>query len=96
MRFGKPMESALALRMLWVEDGAGKRVAGKASLSDHERVWTFAPAAAWRPGAYRLVADTRLEDLAGNSIGRPFEVDMRRPAGKAVRRATAKVGFRVE
>ena len=32
-------------------------------------------AGAWQAGHYNLVAFAMLEDLAGNRIGRPFEVD---------------------
>lgn len=34
---------------------------------------------AWRPGSYRLLIDPRLEDLAGNSVARPFNVDLEAP-----------------
>ena len=43
-----------------------------------------------------LNADTRLEDLSGNSIGRPFEVDVLRPVDRVVKEERAKVPFRVE
>ena len=36
----------------------------------------FIPAEPWRPGEYQLLVDTVLEDLAGNHIGRPFDVDL--------------------
>jgi hypothetical protein len=45
--------------------------------TDHnEMQWRFTPRAAWKPGAYRLVVDTAIEDLAGNHIGQPFDVDV--------------------
>lgn len=28
------------------------------------------------PGRYRIVIDQRLEDLAGNSVARPFNIDL--------------------
>lgn len=31
---------------------------------------------AWRPGHYRLVLHPRLEDFAGNSLARPFNLDL--------------------
>lgn len=33
----------------------------------------------WRPGSYRLLVDPRLEDLAGNSVARLFNVDLEAP-----------------
>ncbi|HXY32998.1 MAG TPA: hypothetical protein VEI07_02160, partial [Planctomycetaceae bacterium] len=43
-----------------------------------ETRWTFEPQEPWSTGRYRLLASTRLEDPCGNSIGRAFEVDLKR------------------
>ena len=40
-----------------------------------ETQWRFTPRDPWTAGDYDLVALAFLEDLAGNRIGRPFEVD---------------------
>ena len=42
----------------------------------------------WRAGPHLLLVDRALEDLAGNSVGRPFEVDV---FGPVERRVTAEV-----
>jgi len=94
--FPESMEHALSQRMIWVTDAAGERIAGEIKLSERETVWTFTPAKPWKAGAYQLVADTRLEDLAGNSIGRPFEVDVLRPVEKKITTKTVSVPFRVK
>ena len=44
-------------------------------VDEAETRWSFTPAEPWRPGAYQLLALDILEDLAGNQIGRAFEVD---------------------
>ena len=46
-----------------------------------------------RRGPHDLVADTRLEDLAGNSIAQPFEVDVLRPVERQIKTETVKVPF---
>lgn len=51
----------------------GRRVEGRAELAEGETVWRFAPAAAWRPGRYTLVAAPTLEDPSGNRPGSAFE-----------------------
>jgi hypothetical protein len=79
VRFPKPMDHALLHRMVWITDAAGKRIEGKIEVIDEEKRWRFTPAQSWRSGAYHLVANTALEDLAGNSIARPFEVDTWHP-----------------
>lgn len=91
--FPKSMEHALSERLVWVIDAEGKKVEGKVELSDRETAWSFTPAAAWGKGKYHLVADTRLEDLAGNSLGRPFEVDVLRPVERKIKTETVRVPF---
>ena len=76
VRFPEPMEHALALRLIWVTDGAGEPIEGNAQLKDEERVWVFQPEANWKKGKYQLAVQNTIEDLAGNNIGKPFEVDL--------------------
>jgi hypothetical protein len=94
--FPEPMDHALLQRLVWVANQAGKSVPGKVSVMERETVWLFKPDAPWRAGAHALVADTRLEDLAGNSIGRPFEVDVLRPVERQIKTKTVKVPFVVK
>jgi hypothetical protein len=47
-------------------------------------------------GAYKLMIDTRLEDLAGNGIGRPFEVDVFRPIEREIKAEVVSVPFGVK
>jgi hypothetical protein len=93
--FGKPLDHALALRMVRVVDAGGKEVAGTASLADRETRWTFTPKNAWRPGRYSLVVQTTIEDLAGNNIGKPFDVDLAEGSKPAAPRQTVSLPFRI-
>jgi hypothetical protein len=86
VRFPAPLDHALLGRLLRVTDADGREVAGSATISDLETRWHFTPARPWQAGEYRVVAGTELEDLAGNSIARPFEVDVVHP----VRPTTAR------
>jgi hypothetical protein len=94
--FSKPMDSALSERLIWVIDDKGRKTAGTVALTEMETVWQFTPEKAWGAGSYQLVADTRLEDLAGNSIARPFEVDVFRPVQREVKAETVKLTFEVK
>jgi len=94
--FPVPMEHALLHRELWVTDPAGKRMAGAVQVSDEEKRWQFTPAAAWTPGAYKLVAKTTLEDLAGNRIGRLFEVDVFQKIDREIKAETVELPFAVK
>jgi hypothetical protein len=41
-----------------------------------ETRWIFKPDQAWSPGDYKLEIVSTLEDLAGNKIGKAFDVDV--------------------
>jgi hypothetical protein len=73
--FPEPLDHGLLLRALGVAGPDGRFVAGGVRIDAHEKRWTFTPRGAWSAGPYQLVALGMLEDLAGNRIGRAFEVD---------------------
>jgi hypothetical protein len=79
VRLAKPLDHALLGRMMWVVDGAGKKVDGVISVGGGERVVSFAPPKPWAKGGYKLVVDARLEDVCGNRVGEPFELDVLKP-----------------
>ena len=79
VRFEKPLDEALADRMVRLVTAEGKPVAGH----------TFASNPTWfhtgggkplPPGEYLIRVDSRLEDHCGNRVGRAFEFDPRKPA----------------
>lgn len=72
--FPEPLDHGLLHRALGVAKGAAA-VAGEVAIDQNETRWRFTPRDPWTAGAYRLVVLTILEDLAGNRIGRAFEID---------------------
>jgi hypothetical protein len=50
-------------------------VAGTVSIALAETRWRFTPQQPWRAGSYRIIVDTGLEDVAGNSIEQLFDID---------------------
>jgi hypothetical protein len=77
--FPKPMDYALAQRVIRVARASGALVPGDVTMEDEERLRVFRPARAWEPGPHTILAQTTIEDLAGNNIGKPFEVDLFEP-----------------
>jgi hypothetical protein len=73
--FPTPMNYALLQRMIRVSGDRGD-VAGTVGIDHHEAEWRFTPREPWQAGNYNLVVDTNLEDLAGNHIGQPFDIDV--------------------
>jgi hypothetical protein len=72
--FPKPLDHGLLMRALGVTH-EGVSVEGGIVVDNGETRWTFTPREPWRDGPYHLLALEILEDVAGNQIGRAFEVD---------------------
>ncbi|HEX9002954.1 MAG TPA: Ig-like domain-containing protein, partial [Blastocatellia bacterium] len=95
INFAESLDQALAQRLIAVALESGEIVAGEISLSEHERRWTFSPANSWRRGRYHLHIQTTLEDLAGNNIGKPFDVDTLAGTQRQIAASTARLPFEV-
>lgn len=72
--FPEALDHGLLLRAMGVTS-SGNAIAGDIAITDHETRWSFTPRDPWRAGGYQLLVLGMLEDLAGNRIGRAFEVD---------------------
>jgi hypothetical protein len=72
--FPESLDHGLLLRALGVE-ADGRMLTGEMSIDDAETSWRFTPHEPWNGAKHQLVALGMLEDLAGNRIGRAFEVD---------------------
>jgi hypothetical protein len=95
VRFPEPLDHALLERVLWVTGPDGGGVVGIRAVTDEETCWRFTPEKPWQAGEHHVVAETILEDLAGNAIGRPFEVDVFHPVQKRLRTDTIQLPFAV-
>jgi hypothetical protein len=73
--FDEPLDHALAQRVLRIADPKGAPVQGTVKLDSLDQTWRFVPNDRWTAGTYKLVVPTIIEDLAGNNIGKPFDVD---------------------
>ena len=90
VEFPESMDWALALRLIDVPG-----VLGTASVENNETEWRFKPNAPWKAREYKLVIDTALEDLAGNRIGRAFDVDIFERVSEKISGKTVSLPFRV-
>lgn len=79
VRFKETLDYALAQDGISVETADGQPFAGALDVDSDAAGFTFVPSEPWRSGSYRLKAAGVVEDLAGNSLYRPFEA----PAGQA-------------
>ena len=76
--FADPLDRATVASGLTLLDPAGAPVPGTAIARPDGTGWDFAPDRPWAAGVHHLAINPDLEDLAGNSIRRPFEVDIQR------------------
>ena len=94
--FREPLDHAMLQRVIGVVNSGGKTVAGDVTVDQQESRWSFQPTIPWQPGEYQLLVSSDLEDRAGNSIGRPFEVDVFRQVEPKVTHKTIRLPFRVD
>jgi hypothetical protein len=90
--FPESLDHGLLLRAVGVRRD-GQPVVGDVRIEAHETRWLLTPAEIWRPGRYELVALSILEDLAGNRIGRAFEIDAFDRVDKETEPAVTSIPF---
>lgn len=75
IRFGESLEHAIASRGIQLYCN-GNAWEGQFSLREQESECVLLPAKAWGTGEYELRVNSTIEDLAGNSLRKPFEIEM--------------------
>jgi hypothetical protein len=92
--FPAPLNYPLLQRMLQVSDAHGL-VDGTVSIDRQETQWRFTPKNSWKAGDYHLIIDTGLEDLAGNHIGQPFDIDTFEKVTEHITTTTVSLPFKI-
>jgi hypothetical protein len=95
VEFNEPLDQAMLERVLSVRDSGGEPLAGQNSIDQEETRWKFTPSAPWKSGRFKLVVDSTLEDLAGNSLAKPFEVDVFQTVDERVKTDAVSVSFEI-
>jgi len=65
------------------------------TVQKNETEWRFLPQQPWAPGEYTIAIQTALEDLAGNKVGRAFDVDTFDPITRVQSSDVVSLSFRV-
>ena len=68
--FPAPMDYALLENQLTI-----RGISGTVKIDRNETRWIFTPSQPWQSGPHELDIGLAIEDLAGNRIDRPFDVD---------------------
>ncbi len=91
--FPYPLDHALLGQAITVRDENDQPVMGHLALGEGEQSCLFVPERPWQKGAYRVKVADRLEDLAGNSISRPFDRNLDVPLPQNPKRS---LSFQIE
>lgn len=75
--FPKSIDERSLQRFLNVTDAKGRRIDGEFEVGMHEKGWAFQPKQNWQRGDYYLEVNGELEDVAGNTPLRPFDLDLK-------------------
>jgi hypothetical protein len=68
---------------LTVMNAKGQVVAGAIAIGKDEKSWRFTPTQPWQAGRHRVSVSPDLEDVAGNTPARPFDVNLLAPRQRA-------------
>lgn len=77
--FDEPLDYELLFHTLSVVDSNGKIVKGSFAIAEDQKSCYFNTDENWHNGSYKLLVESRLEDLAGNNLNRVFDRDMNGP-----------------
>ncbi|MCY2963969.1 MAG: hypothetical protein NT069_10045 [Planctomycetota bacterium] len=95
LKFPRPLDRALAERCIRILDADGRAVDGQFDVTHGETRWEFIPASAWSVGSHHVSVNPVLEDTAGNSVARAFEVDELRVQDKTSKDEHVSIPFLV-
>jgi hypothetical protein len=76
IQFPQPLDYSLVKECVTILNSNGDVVSGRILIADEERILRFVPDERWTKGTFALRIESRLEDLAGNNLNRPFDRDV--------------------
>lgn len=72
-----PNDYALLQRVVQVVDNQGNEIEGIIEIKKNETLWEFTPDKSWSAESYQVRIERILEDVTGNNMINPFDVDNR-------------------
>ncbi len=76
IRFKRSLDHGMLGHSITVHGGNGERIKGLVSVGAGEESWRFTPATPWKQPAYTIRVADRLEDISGNSVRTPLDVEL--------------------
>jgi hypothetical protein len=93
LSFPEPLDHALLQRMIDVRLRNNARVNGDIEISDGEKRWAFVPRDTWAADSHFVEIDADLEDIAGNSLRKLFDVAPGDTGALGVSTETVRLAF---
>ena len=78
IQFFEPLDFSLIQSTITILDHNKKEVSGQFEILQEENGTEFTPANLWQRGEYIVHVQSRLDDLAGNNLLRPFDRDLKK------------------
>ena len=75
--FGEPLDNFLLHESIKIVDGNNISIPVEINVGENGKKISFTPGSLWLTGHYKLIVDTKLEDISGNNINRPFDRDLK-------------------
>jgi hypothetical protein len=76
VRFSAPMQRGQARDQNVLLGPDGRPLDGDIAIEGHETQWRFTPSYAWQAGSYHLEISASLEDVSGNTVWAPLDLDV--------------------
>ena len=76
--FDEALDHYLLLETLLITTNEDIPIKGKFDPGANDRSCSFTPAEVWIAGKYMLTIASKLEDLSGNNLNRPFDRDIKK------------------
>jgi len=93
---GESLDYSLLNETLTIRTVDDITIPGKWIIGIDEKTCQFIPGKRWLSGHYKLHIETRLEDLAGNNLNRPFDRDVTRKETKVHSEDFVEVLFQIK
>ena len=76
LQFDEVLDYALLQHTITIWNQQNQSIKGRVEIVQKQKEWHFYPDLPWASGEYRIMIDSKLEDLAGNNLNRLFDVDL--------------------
>jgi hypothetical protein len=83
LTFAKSIDYRSLQTGLTVTSAKGQSIAGATAVGPDEKSWRFTPEQPWQAGRHHVAVSPDLEDVAGNTPLRPFDMDLLTPQWRA-------------